>query len=413
MRIVLATDVFAPSTGGTERHVAALAERLAAAGHAPVVVTTTPAGDEPGSAPAREAADPCPVVRLGGWSGALVRRRARPEQRFHPTAPDPGLVRSLVAICRAHRADVVHAHGWMAHSAVPAARWSRLPVVVSLHDYGLDCAVRSRLRPGGAPCAGAPASTCVGCASARYGPARAAMLVAGLALSRRWWPAVSAFVANSAAVAEAARAGGVPCEVVSPWLVPAGTGDRRPVPDLPEGDFVAYVGALARHKGVEVLADAWRAGPAPAPLVALGARPEAQGWSLPPGTRLHTEVGHATVLATLRRAAVTVVPSIYAEPFGLVAAEAMWAGSPVVASDTGGLRHVLDAGRAGVLVPPGDAGALRTAVVSLLRDPDRRRDLAAAGRRRAAELDGLPGMLDVYARAAGRHRQAVPASSRR
>jgi glycosyltransferase involved in cell wall biosynthesis len=390
--------------------VVSLAERLTSAGHHAVVATTTPVGIPPGGAPVP--APPYPVVRLAGWSSVLIRRHARPEQRFHPTAPDPGLVRSLAGLCRRERVELVHAHGWMAHSAVAAARRAGVPVVVSLHDYGLDCAVRSRSRADGTACPGARPGACLGCAGARYGPARAGLLVAGLVASRRWWPSVSAFVANSASVAQAATAAGVACEVIPPWLAPQAAPDAAPVAGLPAGDFVAFVGALARHKGVAVLADAWRPGPGPAPLVALVARPEAGAPALPPGTVVHTDVDHPRVLATLSRAAVTVVPSTYAEPFGLVAVESMWAGSPVVASDTGGLRDVLDGGRAGVLVPPGDARALRAAVTGLLADPERRRALAAAGRRRARRLDGLSSLLRVYTAARGDQPQAAPASLR-
>jgi glycosyltransferase involved in cell wall biosynthesis len=395
VRVLLATDVFAPSTGGVERHVAALARRLAGTGHHTVVATLAPAGST-GDAEDGEVR----VARLGGWSTTLIRRRARPEQHFHPTMADPALVRSLVALCREERVDLVHAHAWMAHSAVPAAARAGLPAVVSLHDYGLDCVVRNRMRPGDVPCAGAPLRACARCAGSRYGPARGLLLLAGLATSRRWWPGVATFVANSEEVADAARARGVECSVVSPWLVPepAGEAAEAPVPDLPAGDFVAYVGALAPHKGIGVLTDAWQP-PAPAPLVVLGARPEAGAPPLPAATRLHHDVDHERVLATLRRAAVTVVPSLYAEPFGLVAAEAMWAGSPVVASYVGALPHVLDGGRAGVLVPSGDPLALRAAVVELLHDPDRRAALTASGRRRSAELDGFATLLEVYRRA--------------
>lgn len=369
MRVLLATDVFAPSTGGTERHVAGLAERLDDA----VVVTTTPGPAVDG------------VVRLTGWSGRLIRHHARPEQRFHPPVPDPGLVRELVALCRAERIDVVHAHGWMAHSAVPAARRAGVPVVVSLHDYGLDCAVRNRLRDG-EPCPGPSLRRCGPCAAARYGAGRGLAIVAGLAASRRWWDGVDAFVANSRAVAAAVD---VPCTVVSPWMVPAEP-EAPPVPDLPD-EFVLYVGALAPHKGIAVLAEAWDG-----PLVGLVSRPEAGSPELPPGTLLHHDVDHVRVLATMRRATVTVVPSTYPEPFGLVAVEAMWAGSPVIASDTAGLREVLAGGSAGSLVPPGDPAALRAAIDRLWSDAARRRDLAFAGRRRAAELDGLPALLAVY-----------------
>jgi glycosyltransferase involved in cell wall biosynthesis len=60
--------------------------------------------------------------------------------------------------------------------------------------------------------------------------------------------------------------------------------------------------------------------------------------------------------------------------------EYLAAGIPVVASDTGQVPSLLDHGRAGVLVAPGDAAALADGLLALANDPERRRRLAAAGR---------------------------------
>jgi glycosyltransferase involved in cell wall biosynthesis len=71
------------------------------------------------------------------------------------------------------------------------------------------------------------------------------------------------------------------------------------------------------------------------------------------------------------------------EGFGIVLAEAMAAGVPIVATDVGPCAEVLDGGRAGLLVPPADPGALAEAMVRLWRDPDLRARLASSGRARA------------------------------
>jgi glycosyltransferase involved in cell wall biosynthesis len=83
------------------------------------------------------------------------------------------------------------------------------------------------------------------------------------------------------------------------------------------------------------------------------------------------------------------------EGFGLVALEAMAAGTPVVASADGALPEVL--GDCGVLVPAGDPAALADAVVALLRDPERRAALAAGGRARARTAFPLDGMAAALA----------------
>lgn len=93
------------------------------------------------------------------------------------------------------------------------------------------------------------------------------------------------------------------------------------------------------------------------------------------------------VLAAMRRAAIVVVPSRWAEPFGLVALEAMAEGAALVCSGRGGLREV--AGDAAVYADPDAPGALADAIAALARDERRRAALALKGRSRA-ETFGAP-----------------------
>lgn len=67
------------------------------------------------------------------------------------------------------------------------------------------------------------------------------------------------------------------------------------------------------------------------------------------------------------------------EPLGIAALEAMAAGLPVVAPRVGGLADLVVDGITGVLVEPGDEVAMADALVSLLRDPSRARELGDAG----------------------------------
>jgi glycogen synthase len=82
---------------------------------------------------------------------------------------------------------------------------------------------------------------------------------------------------------------------------------------------------------------------------------------------------------------VVLVPSLWEEPFGLVAVEAMARGVPVVASDVGALGAVICDGIDGHLVVPGDANALAVAVSRLLDDPAQRRRIGEAGRQAVVE----------------------------
>jgi glycosyltransferase involved in cell wall biosynthesis/GT2 family glycosyltransferase len=86
------------------------------------------------------------------------------------------------------------------------------------------------------------------------------------------------------------------------------------------------------------------------------------------------------------------------EPFGLVVAEALAAGRPVVVPAAGGPAEIADAG-CGVLYPPGDAAAAAAGVVSLVQQPERARALGEAGRRRVSERFGRERMRREFAAA--------------
>ncbi|PFG29782.1 glycosyltransferase [Paramicrobacterium agarici] len=84
----------------------------------------------------------------------------------------------------------------------------------------------------------------------------------------------------------------------------------------------------------------------------------------------------------LRGARIALVPS-HSETFGLIALEAQACGTPVVASDAGGLREAIVDGKTGILVPVRQANAWAGTISALLRDPERCAQLGAAGRERA------------------------------
>ncbi|MBG1240748.1 glycosyltransferase family 1 protein [Nostoc sp. NZL] len=88
------------------------------------------------------------------------------------------------------------------------------------------------------------------------------------------------------------------------------------------------------------------------------------------------------ILPTYYAAAdVCVVPSHY-EPFGLVAIEAMASGTPVVASDVGGLQFTVVNEETGLLAPPQDVDAFASAIDRILLNSEWRDELGKAGRKR-------------------------------
>jgi phosphatidyl-myo-inositol alpha-mannosyltransferase len=87
------------------------------------------------------------------------------------------------------------------------------------------------------------------------------------------------------------------------------------------------------------------------------------------------------------------------ESFGVILLEAAAAGTPIVASDLGAFRRVLDDGLAGELFPVGAPAGLAAAVGRVLDDADRRTRLVAAGRRVAGRYDWssiAAHVVDVY-----------------
>ena len=113
-------------------------------------------------------------------------------------------------------------------------------------------------------------------------------------------------------------------------------------------------------------------------------------------------VPRAHLLREYARADFLVLPSLF-EPFGIVLLEAMAAGIPVVASRVGGIPEVVVDGDTGLLVEPGDAEALASAMLRLAESPALRARLGTRGRKRACSYawDHLvPRILAVYREAA-------------
>jgi phosphatidylinositol alpha-mannosyltransferase len=188
-------------------------------------------------------------------------------------------------------------------------------------------------------------------------------------------------------------------------LIPNGVDTTRFRPDLEPlptargmGPSVLFVGRLEPRKGfVHLLRAFARLGRTlpEARLLVAGAYGEGErlryAWL---ATQLGAgrvaflgRLGPAELARCYASADVCCFPSLGGESFGIVLLEAMATGRPVVCSDIPGYREVLQAGRQGLLVPPGDEPALAAALLRLLADPALRARLGAAGRQRAAGFD--------------------------
>jgi glycosyltransferase involved in cell wall biosynthesis len=161
------------------------------------------------------------------------------------------------------------------------------------------------------------------------------------------------------------------------------------------------MGQLSADKGHRVLLDAMHdvIGRAPEARLRIAGRGEeeprlrAQAGALGLAGRVEFTGFLNDVRGALAQADVFVQPSLW-EGLGLAVLEAMAMGKPVVVSDAGGLPESVVEGETGLVVRAGDAGALGEAILFLIRNPDRAREMGEAGRRRAVEVYDRPRIVE-------------------
>lgn len=187
---------------------------------------------------------------------------------------------------------------------------------------------------------------------------------------------------------------------------------RRQLGIAPETKVVLYVGRFDRRKGIETLVRAvsrsavpkadlkliigggWRAGESDGKeRDRIGSIVEELGLS--DITSFPGALSREILPAYYAAADVCVVPSHY-EPFGLVAIEAMACGTPVIASDVGGLKYTVVPQETGLLAPPKNEAAFAEALDRLLLNSIWRQQLGHTGRRRVETYfswDGIGSQL--------------------
>lgn len=209
----------------------------------------------------------------------------------------------------------------------------------------------------------------------------------------RRWPAVvttaSRFVCVSAAVADVAMVHGVPHNKIAVLPIGAEVGHTLPPPPACSACHL-FVGRFVPKKGIEVLAEAVRrlhAAGTPPRVVCVG-----DGPLRPMLEAVARETGCLELTGWLAPEAVTrriadawslLVPSVVAsdgdaEGLPSVIAEAMAQACPVIGSAEGGIAEAVEHEHTGLLVPPGDAAALASAMHRLASEPELRHALGRA-----------------------------------
>ncbi len=344
MRIALVCPYAWDEPGGVQVQVRGLGERLRERGHE--VLVLAPSGGRP--------AEPW-VLRVGGpISLPYGRTRA-------PISPWPSTRRRVRAALAAFEADVIHVHEPFSPSVSIFALGAGAPVVATFHS-GID---------------------------------RALLYDAAGPLLRRTARRIAVRVAVSERAADVARRrlGGT-YRVIPNGVDVARFAAATPA-DLGPGTKLVFVGRLHARKGFPVAVEAFArlAGERPdLRLVVVGEGGEGAVLDrLEPRIRdrvvMLGAVGNEDLPPIHAACHVFVAPNTGGESFGLVLTEAMAAGLPVVASDIPGFDEVVTSGVDGLLVPPGDPGALAAGVARILDDPALAARLREAGRTQAASAD--------------------------
>lgn len=374
---------FAPIVGGEERVVEDLSRELIARGHQVSIATL----QQP-RAVAVDAVEGATVHTLRSTSYRITKAHQDIERRHAPPAPDPETVLDLRRALRRERPQIVHAHNWIVHSYLPLAREAHSALALSLHDYGLICATK-RLRRKDHVCSGPAPVKCQVCAAEHYGPTKGLVAAFGLrSREARLRRAVDIFLPVSSTVEKLCRIRSEETSQVIPNFIgglPAPPGGDPRLAQLPEEPFIFFFGDATVDKGAWHLAEAYAQLEDAPPLVLVG-RCYIPELKERPGVHALGAWPHELAIEALRRSLFTVAPSLWPEPFGLVALETAAAGKPIVASDIGGLRDIVLDGETGLMVPPEDRGALVAALRRLIGDGELRAKLGEAAGRRAAEF---------------------------
>lgn len=298
---------------------------------------------------------------------------------------------------RRFRPDVVHLHNTfplISPSVLSATTDSGVPVVATLHHYRQICPSGTLFRDG---------QFCDECIrhrnpmpAIRHGCYRDSplstvpLVLSTVAGARHWWTKVAAFWCVSHAQRHLLIAGGMPPErllVKYNFVQDHGVGRSGP------GRYILFLSRLVETKGVSLLMEAWErltaSGPYAVPLVIVGTGPmadEVRRWAdRRPDVQYLGFLPNDRCRALTQSAAAVAAPSLWAEPFGLVAVEAMSCGVAVVAAAHGAFPEIVADGVTGILHHPGDPQSLADAL-RVLADPSTSQRMGGAARIRYEEL---------------------------
>ena len=399
MRIALLSN-FWYVRGGLERVMFADARGLEARGYVVAPFASAHALNEPN--PFGDLFPPnVEHGALGVGLGVLERLRAAAHLFYNSEA-----VSAFDRFSVRFRPDLVHQHG-LARQFSPAvlehAHRRGIPTVLTLHDHGLRCPSGYLSR------AGAPECIALSCTGHRYdravrfGCVHGSRVASGIAATellvaralRRYERSVDLFLVPSTYLAERMSESGLPAGRlrVMPNAIDPRDGAE---PGFVGSDVVAF-GRLVAEKGFDLVVEVARA-LMDVRFVIAGEGPErsalvrrATGLT---NVAFPGLVGEARQAELLSNALAVIVPSASPETFGMVVLEAWREGRAVIVTNRGALPEIVDDGRTGIVIAPGDVAAAASAIAGLAADPASAARLGAAGRREVETTYSMSCHLD-------------------
>lgn len=367
MKVLLVSWEYPPVIiGGLGRHVYQLATALAADGHEVVVLSRQPFDTDAASHPTVD--ETREGVRVIAAAHDPHEFEFGPDMMAWTLATGHGMTRAGLKLRHNWVPDVVHAHDWLAaHPAIALAEFFDVPLVSTMHateagrHSGWVSGAISRQVHAVESWLARESDSLITCSASMageitelFGPGLAGVSVIPNGIDSSRWPF-------------ALRA------------------QRTGAPEL------LFFGRLEYEKGVH---DAIAALPRirrshPGTTLTIAGDGTQQDWLVEvarkhkvlKAVRFAGRADHDQLLKLLHRADVAVLPSHY-EPFGIVALEAIAAGTPLVATNVGGLGEAVIDGKTGLSCPPRDVPALAATVRTVLDDPPAAQQRALAARER-------------------------------
>jgi glycosyltransferase involved in cell wall biosynthesis len=314
---------------------------------------------------------------------------------------NPWAARRLSRAIHEFQPDVVHVRLFLTQlSPLILPVLKNVPSIYHVAWYRPICPVGTKTLPGGEACR---VTSGLACLTNKCLPLQDwTPLMLQLRMFRSWRRYFNLVVANSYEVKLRLEEEGIgPVEVVHngiPVTPPPARHGGRPT--------VSFAGRLVSVKGADVLLNAFgevvKTLPEAELLIAGDGQERgsleryAREMGLEKNVRFLGYVRNETLSEKLQTAWVHVVPSVWAEPFGIVAIEAMMRGQAVIASRHGGLAEIVRDGETGLLVAPGDSQALARALTQVLRSRKYAESLGTAGYEHAVENFSLDTFCDRF-----------------